>query len=297
MIESSNIKKCALEQGFDLVGITMPRQFEVNRRAIEQWIASGAADSVEYMQRYMDLRFNPANLMEGTRSVVVCAINYKSPLSLHQNHSTLPKIASYALNPDYHKVVRRTLRALLRALQQLHPSLQGRCCVDSAPLLEKQLAVEAGLGWIGRQSLLITPQFGSYIVLGVLLLDDVVDTYDTPLQGLECGSCHRCITHCPTAAILNNRMVDTRRCISALTIETDNTTCEDLHGWIFGCDQCQSCCPHNQKTPLATNPQIKPIFNPITKQEWHEMTPEEFTLRLAATPLKRGGLERILRNL
>ncbi len=296
MIEYIHIKESAIAAGFDLVGVTQPREFEFNRTMIEQWIASGAADSLSYMKRYMDIRFNPANLLEGTESVVVCAVNYKSSYSLGQSGSYNPKIASYALNRNYHKTVRKSLKMLLKELQRRDPKLTGRCCVDTAPLLEKQLAVEAGLGWIGRQSLLVTPQFGSYVHLGVLLLSDSVDSYNTPYQGVGCGNCQRCVESCPSKAILANQMIDSRLCISALTVECDSTGGQELNGWLFGCDECQSCCPYNQNTPLATNSQFLPIFCPPSLDEWQRMTPQEFSLKLGSTPLKRGGLERLQRN-
>ncbi len=286
----------ALSEGFDLVGLTMPRDFATNRIAFEGWIARGAAEPLEYMQRYMDVRFNPAHLMEGTRSAVVCAINYKQPLSTQQRDSAQPKIASYALCTDYHKVIRRSLRKLLRSLQQLYPHLEGRCCVDTAPLLEKQLAVEAGLGWIGRQSLLITPQFGSFVLLGVLLLSDEIDLYDSPLQGVGCGECRRCIEQCPAGAILENRMIDSRLCISSLTVEQDEVGDKKLHGWLFGCDECQIGCPYNRNTPMATNSAIAPIAAPPSTDEWLAMSPDEFATKLSPTPIKRAGLERLQRN-
>ncbi len=296
MVKKFDIERAARAAGFDLVGVTRPREFSLNRKYIEEWIESGAADSLSYMQRYMDVRFNPANLLENCGSVVVCAINYKNQYSLSQHQSQLPKIASYALSTDYHKVVRRQLKALLRELQIGTEGLEGRCCVDTAPLLEKQLAVEAGLGWIGRQSLLITPQYGSFVVLGVLLLNQKVDNYNDPYNGAECGECHACVKSCPVEAILPNRMVDSRRCISALTVECDSAEGNPLHGWVFGCDECQSCCPHNQKTPLGNNPALQPIFAPIVAAAWQQMSPEEFAAKLNATPMKRGGLERIVRN-
>ncbi len=293
MLKNSYIKEFATEVGFDLVGVTYPREFEQNRTHFEGWLASGRADTLGYMHKYMDVRFDPSKLLDGTKTVVVCAINYKNSFSLAQKDNSLPKIASYALNTDYHKVVRNSLKKLLKKLQATDPTLSGRCCTDTAPLLEKQLAVEAGLGWIGRQSLLVTPEFGTFVVLGVLLLSSEVDHFDSPFEGSGCGECNACVAHCPTAALSGDKMVDSRHCISALTIECDNPHGEDLHGWIFGCDECQRHCPHNRESPLATNPALKPIFAPITTQEWLKMSPEEFTQRLGTTPMKRGGLERL----
>ena len=128
-------------------------------------------------------------------------------------------------------------------------ALRGRAFVDTAPLAEKQLAVEAGLGWIGRQSLLVMPDLGSYVVLGELLLTDQTDRYDTPYAGSGCGACRRCVEHCPTGAIVSDRVVDTNRCIACHTIERQPAAEVTLDGWIFGCDACQSCCPYNRLSP------------------------------------------------
>ncbi len=297
MLSNSYIKESAIKVGFSLVGVTFPRDFDFNKKMIEDWIKRGEAEPLDYMQRYMDVRFNPENIFEGTRSIVVCALNYKNIFSLAPFQPHHPKIASYALNRDYHKVIRKQLKALINLLKQADPTIEGRCCVDTAPLLEKQLAHEAGLGWIGRQSLLITPQHGSYILLGVLLLNCEVDSFDSPLTTHGCGECHRCVENCPTQAITDRKMIDTRRCISAQTVECDSAEGKDLHGWAFGCDECQRCCPYNRNTPLSTNPDIQPIFAPISFDAWHAMSSEEFAEKLNATPIKRGGLDRLLRNI
>ncbi len=297
MLNYQHIKESAMGAGFDLVGICRPRDFAGNREWYGEWLGSGCAEPLSYMYKYMDVRFDPRELLGGARTAVVCALNYKNcyscPTTTDQG---APQIASYALARDYHKVVRRALKALLKALQADHPALEGRPCVDTAPLLEKQLAHEAGLGWIGRSSLLVTPQFGTYVVLGVLLLSHDADHYDSPYAGNGCGECHRCVSACPTAAIRPNRTLDARRCLSALTVECDTPAGAELSGWIFGCDECQRCCPHNRATPLASNEAIAPIVTPPTFEQWEVMTPEQFAARAASTPLKRGGLERLQRN-
>ncbi|MFI3279818.1 MAG: tRNA epoxyqueuosine(34) reductase QueG [Rikenellaceae bacterium] len=296
MLKSNIIKESATVAGFDLVGITFPREFDSNRTAYLKWLESGSAENIAYMQKYLDQRFNPANLLDNTRSIVVCALNYKNIYSINTNENREPKIASYALNRDYHKIIRKQLKELLKSLQSIDPSIKGRACVDTAPLLEKQLAVEAGLGWIGRQSLLITPQFGSFVHIGVLLLTTEVDAFDSPLEHVGCGECRRCIDACPNGAISETRTIDSRRCISALTVECENPEQQSLHDWIFGCDECQSICPYNRNTPLSRNPAIQPIFAPISAKKWRTMSSEEFTERLGSTPLKRGGLARLQRN-
>ena len=154
--------------------------------------------------------------------------------------------------------------------------------------------IEAGLGWIGRQSLLITPQYGSFVLLGVAIISEQCDSYDAPYTGVGCGNCRRCIDACPNCAIIE-RHIDTRRCISKATIERDNDALP-LHGWIFGCDECQSCCPYNAKAPLATNPHFAPIIDPLAI-DWQKMSEAEFTLHFATSPLSRTTPQRIRENI
>ncbi len=297
MLNSSAIKNISSKIGFDLCGITVPRDFGNNRKHYEEWLALGYGEPLEYMQKYLDVRFDPSMLLDGCKSVIVCAVNYKNINSLGSHKEDTPNIASYAFSVDYHKTIRRMLKSLLREIQATDPSVNGRCCVDTAPLLEKQLAYEAGLGWIGRQSLLITPQFGSFVCLGVLLLDKEVDTYNKPIQGISCGTCHKCVDACPNGAINNNRTIDTRLCISCRTIECEESNNTPLNGWIFGCDECQRCCPHNQSTPLYSNADFTPLFQPLNSDKWLQMEEVEFTKMVGRTAIKRSGLERIKSNI
>ncbi len=297
MVSATHIKSLSQEHGFDLCGVIPTSSSPLHRRYFESWLAHGYAGELEYMRRYQDVRFDPTCLMTGAQSVIVCAVNYKSDYSLSTGDSDTPRIASYALTRDYHKTIRKALKSLLRELQNLYPSLSGRCCVDTAPLLEKQLAIDAGLGWRGRNSLLITPEYGSFVLLGEIIIDSVVDSYDSPYGGDGCGECRRCVDSCPTSALTPDRTVDTRRCISAQTVECENTSDIPLNGWIFGCDECQQCCPHNRKTPLFSNPQFTPIATPLTVDEWQRLNDAEFSEIYGSTPLKRAGLPRIFRAL
>ena len=292
MLSSTYIKEAALIAGFNLCGVTSSDDFDTERAHFGEWLSAGMGDALPYMHQYLDVRFNPANIMEGCKTAVVCAVNYKNNFSISQCDSPLPKIASYALNEDYHRSIRRALKSLLRSLQSHYPTLNGRCCVDTAPLLEKHLAQRAGLGWIGRQSLLVTPQYGSFVLLGVLLLDDDVDIVDEQYKGVGCGTCRRCIEICPNSAINDNRTIDSRLCISAQTVECEHTQ-EPLNGWVFGCDECQSCCPYNKKSPLATSQMMTPIYIPPSREQWQGLTDEDFINIFNKTPLKRAGLARI----
>lgn len=295
MIDSAYIKKLVFEAGFDLCGITPARHFATNEGAFREWLERGFDSSLGYMRNYLDRRFDVRALVDGARSVVVCAVSYRSEISEGYDAECRTKIASYACNCDYHKSVKRMLTNVLRQLQERYPTLSARVFVDSAPLLEKQLAVEAGLGWIGRQSLLVTPEFGSFVLLGELVLCDEVDSYDTPYEGVDCGECHRCVDACPTGAIVEPMVINTSRCISCRTIESEADAATDLHGWIFGCDECQSCCPYNMRAHTHRNTAFNPIFSPLdlSPQEWMAMSEGEFADRFGTTPLKRSGLQRL----
>lgn len=298
MLSNQRIKKLAADEGFDLCGITPCKHLAENEMHFREWLKNGYGSSLDYLGRNLDKRFDARQLIEGAHTVVVCAVSYKNPLGEGYLSECRTKIASYACNRDYHDTIREMLGTLLSALQREYPGLTGRPFVDTAPLLEKQLAVEAGLGWIGRQSLLITPQYGSYVLLGELLLTLPADSYDTPFEGTRCGRCRNCLDSCPTQAIVAPKVIDTARCISCHTIERESAEKIDLDGWIFGCDRCQSSCPHNLKAPMHTHSRFDPLFDPlaIAPEEWLAMSEADFSHRFEPTPLMRSGLERIRRN-
>ena len=299
MVKSDYIKSLAEHIGFDLCGVTRCQNFDINERAYISWLERGYDSSLSYMRNHLDKRFDVGRLVEGAQTVVVCAVSYKSEISGGYAETDRCKIASYACNRDYHKTIKKMLQQLLKALQTEHPELQGRAFVDSAPLFEKQYAVEAGLGWIGRQSLLITPEHGSYVLLGELVLNTEVDIYDTPLQTVGCGECRRCMDACPNGAIIEPMTINTAHCISCHTIEAEPQTQLDLHGWIFGCDECQNICPYNRRATMHRNPSFDPLFDPrnISAEQWAAMSEEEFSTQFGTTPLKRSGLERIKKNI
>ena len=298
IVNAKHIKKIAFDAGVDLCGVVECRQFPTNRQAFDRWLDRGYDSTLAYMRNNIDMRFDVAQMVEGAQSVVVCAVSYKSEISGCYSPEDGCKIASYACNRDYHKSIKKILKQILRELQTLYPTLNGRAFVDSAPILEKQYAVEAGLGWLGRQSLLITPEYGSYVLLGELVLDCKVDVYDEPLKAVGCGECRRCMDACPAGAIVEPMTIDTARCISCQTIEKVGESTTSLNGWIFGCDECQNCCPYNKKAKSHSNSAFDPMFDPreITAEQWLTMTEEEFAEKFGSTPLKRSGLERIRAN-
>ena len=299
MLHLGHIKQLARDVGFDLCGIAQCRNLEDDRAFLEGWIEAGKASSLEYLKRNIYRRADASQLVEGAKSVVVCGVAYKNHISDGYPAGHKAKVASYACTTDYHLTIKQMLFELCNRLKEVEPTLSARCFVDSAPLFEKRYAVEAGLGWIGRQSLLVTPEYGTFVLLGEIVMTAECDHYDKPLVSVGCGECRRCVEACPNSAV-NERHIDTSRCISCATIERlgEGEQC-DLHGWIFGCDECQTVCPYNRKTSYFSNPKFAPIFSPnkMTPEEWLALSEEEFLGKFGETPLERATLLRIKSNL
>lgn len=299
MLNRLHIKQLAQEVGFDLCGVAQCVTLDSDRIFLEEWIGEGYASSLDYLKRNINCRADATALVNGAKSVVVCAVAYKNRVSEGYPADHKAKVASYALSTDYHTTIKQMLFELCARLKELAPSLSARCFVDSAPIFEKRYAVEAGLGWIGRQSLLVTPDYGTFVLLGEIVMTEECDGYDEPLVSVGCGECRRCVDACPNGAV-KERHIDTSRCISCATIEREGEgeRC-NLHGWIFGCDECQTVCPYNRKAPLAANPRFAPIFNPVemTSEEWLSLSKEGFAERFGGTPLERAGIERMQANI
>ena len=292
MISAELIKQAAREVGFDLCGVVPATPLLEAEGRFRRWLEAGNHSSLHYLERHLDKRFHPDRLVEGCRSVVVCAVAYRN--HFREAKGDTPKIASYALMTDYHQTIKQMLLTLAERLRAALPELRFRAFVDSAPLGEKSLAVKAGLGWQGRHSLLVTPQWGSSVLLGELLLSEEADCYDTPFEGERCGSCRACIEACPNGAIGEDRTVDTRRCIACRTIERGDQRI-DLEGWIFGCDRCQEVCPHNRPQGVGINPRFEPDIDPKAwpRERWLTLSEEEFQACFGHTPLMRAGLKHL----
>ena len=299
MFDLTQIKALAHEVGFDLCGVAQCRVLEQDRRFFEGWIEEGYAASLDYLKRNIACRADARMLVEGAKSVIVCAVSYKNRVSDGYPDGHRAKVASYACTTDYHTTIKTMLFELCKRLKALDADLSARCFVDSAPIFEKRYAVEAGLGWIGRQSLLVTPEYGSFVLLGEIVMTAECDKYDSPLKVVGCGECRRCVEACPNGAI-KERHIDTSRCIPCATIEREREGAElPLNGWIFGCDECQSVCPYNRKAPYAKNEKFAPVFNPLelSSQDWLSLSESEFAEKYSATPLSRAGLERICKSM
>ncbi|MCS7208987.1 MAG: tRNA epoxyqueuosine(34) reductase QueG, partial [Fimbriimonadales bacterium] len=293
------IKAYARALGFDLVGIA-PAQSPPHAQSFLLWLAQGYAGTMDYLERTAHLRVNPAELLPDARSAVVVGLNY-APSELPD---TDYRIARYALGDDYHLVLREKLETLLSAIQAVVPGVQGRVCVDSAPVLERDLALMAGLGWYGKNTCLINTLRGSYFFIGVLLLTLELE-YDSPAQG-GCGTCRLCLDACPTGALVAPYQLDARKCISYLTIELREAIPTayraSIGEWLFGCDICQEVCPFNrprEHQPLRARPTTEPRLQsrPLPKlAEILQMSEAEFTERFRGSAIKRAKWRGLVRN-
>jgi len=313
------IKQAAKTLGFHNVGIVAVRdienhpQWQTAQANYEAWLGQGYHAGMAWMTRYTELRLEPWRILEGTQSIVCVAISYKHP---HNESSAVTdlKVAEYAWGKDYHRVIRKRLQKLLDLIQQWCPGVEGRPLTDSAPALEKPLAQLAGLGWQGKNTLLIHPTLGSTFFLGELLLTLPLQS-DAPFATNHCGTCTKCLDACPTQAFPQPGVLDSNRCIAYWTIETEPedvfpaAIAENMNGWVFGCDICQQVCPFNKKQPRLFNKgsQMMPItpepaFLPRPwiqspdATQWKALDEATFNRWFQANPIQRTGLAGLHRN-
>ncbi len=296
------IKEKALALGFDAFGVARARPLSDYAPRLNAWLERGGHAGMEYMQRNIAMRLNPDLLMEGTRSVVVVAMNYH-PQAV-QNPECKYRVATYAYGKDYHYVIKEKLHLLLSHMMELVPGTSGRCFTDSAPVMERAWAVEAGLGWTGKNACLILPQKGSYFFLGEILTNLELEP-DNPFRKSHCGNCRLCVDACPGGAIRGDGSIDSARCLSYLTIEEkkplDSRQKALLSGWVFGCDVCQMVCPHNRfATP--TREDAFRILEPLGSwdtHQWQNMDKTGFKKAFirSGSPLARVRYEKLKDNM
>jgi len=293
---SQLIKNKSIELGFDACGISRAQKLERDGERLDDWLGKGYHGTMGYMANYFDKRVNPAELVEGAKSVVTVLLNYHT--NLKQEDPEAPVISDYALGKDYHHVLKERLSKLLTFIQTELTPCEGRYFTDSAPLLEKALAREAGLGWIGKHSLLIHPRMGSFLFIGELVLD-IELAYDEPFGNSLCGSCTRCMDSCPTGAILSPMVLDANRCISYLTIETKEeipqTLAENLSNRLIGCDICQQVCPWNGKAKQHSITEFdpKPELLKMTREEWKNLDKPTYKRLFKGAAVERAGYKRL----
>jgi epoxyqueuosine reductase len=298
---AKRLKEQAHSLGFELVGIA-PAVAAPGAESLGQWLAQGFAGEMHYMTKRETARQHPQSILPDVRSVVMVAMNYRLPVRCDAQPSALTgRISCYAQGDDYHEVMWSRLNELLAWLQQEEAGCRGRAVVDTAPLLERDFARLAGLGWFGKNTMLLHKRLGSYFFLGALLLNLPLPA-DAPFETAHCGTCTACLDACPTQAFVGPGQLDARRCISYLTIELRRPIPEGLRpsmgDWIFGCDVCQEVCPWNRKAPLA-NPAALAARDDLDAPDLLELvrlSPDEFRRRFRGTALTRARRRGLLRN-
>jgi epoxyqueuosine reductase len=301
---SQDIKHKTIELGFDLVGITDASPIDAEQAAFfHRWLKLGFAGQMAYMHRNLPIRLNPASLLENAQSVIVVGLNYTPPKHKPEPPVAEPagRIASYAQYEDYHLFIKERLYELADLIKSLAGSgVKSKICVDSVPLAERALAVRAGLGFIGKNHMLINPKLGCRIFLGEIITDLKLPP-DKPVAG-DCAGCRKCLDACPTGALRPDGQFDAGLCINYLTIEYKGQIppelAEKIGDRLFGCEECIAVCPYQRNAPACTNKQFKFYRDRerIDLQEVLNMDAEAFETKFAESPIKRLGLEALKRN-
>lgn len=293
------IKAEAKRLGFMYCGISKAEFLEEEAPRLENWLNQNMQGRMSYMENYFDKRLDPTKLVEGAKSVISLLLNYYP--SQTQKDKEAPKLSRYAYGADYHFVIKEKLKEFLFFIRENIGDINGRIFVDSAPILERAWAKKSGLGWVGKNTNLITKENGSFFFIAELIIDLELE-YDGPIKDY-CGSCTKCIEACPTAAIVEPYKVDGSKCISYFTIELKENIPDEYAGkfenWVFGCDICQDVCPWNR----FSKPHAEPDFNPkeglldMNKKEWEEITEEIFNQLFKNSAVKRTTYKGLKRNL
>ncbi len=305
------MKETAKLLGFDYCGISKADFLEEEAPRLENWLKTQKNGEMQYMENYFDKRLDPRLLVEGSKSVVSLLLNYFPKKDIfskknnqeneeQNNQENNYKISKYAYGEDYHEVIKEKLKTFLEILREKIGEINGRCFVDSAPVMDKAWAKKSGLGWLGKHSNLINRKMGSFFFIAELILDIELE-YDSPI-GDYCGTCTKCIDACPTDAIVSPYVVDGSKCISYFTIELKKEIPNEMHGkfadWAFGCDICQDVCPWNRFAYPHNTPNFAPNeWQEWQKNDWHELTEEVFNKVFKKSPLKRTKFAGMKRNI
>lgn len=293
------VRSHAASLGFSFCGIAEAAFLEEEAPRLETWLNKGYQGTMSYLENYFDKRLDPRLLVPGAKSVITLGYNYFPEKDLANNGKL--KIAKYAYGEDYHFVVKDKLKELLAILQSSIGEIDGRAFVDSAPVMERAWAQRSGTGWIGKNSLLLNKQMGSFFFLAELIVDLPLE-YDTPIKDY-CGTCTACMDACPTNAIPEPYVVDGSKCISYFTIELKEAIPNEVKGkfenWIFGCDICQDVCPWNRFSKPHQEKRFEPSeeLKNISKGDWQEITEEVFQQVFKNSALKRTKFQGLQRNI
>ncbi len=293
------IKEQAHKLGFDGCGIAKVERLKKNEAFLKEWLQKGLHAAMRYMENHFDKRVDPSELVPGAKSVVSVILNYYP--KEEQRDKKAPVVAKYAYGKDYHYVIKDKLKELFSYINSEISECSGRYFTDSAPVLDRAWAERAGLGWIGKNTNLIVPYKGSYFFIGELIVDLELE-YDTPVKDM-CGSCTKCISACPTNALVVPYLLDSNRCISYQTIENKEGIPESFKGKfedrVFGCDICQDVCPWNRYAKPTKEEAFNPseLFLDLNRNDWYSLDEETFNTIFKKSPLKRAKFKGIKRNL
>ena len=301
MLSSSEIKKKALGLGFCKIGIVPAEPLNAEGERFFEFLDRGYNGEMAWLNREPEKRTDPKLIFPGAKSVVVVAMNYFTPHE-HDDVADKGKISRYAWGDDYHDVMRERLKALLEWIKVQNSDVEGKVCVDTTPVLEKAWAVRAGIGWLGKHSNVITTDHGSWVFLGEIILNIYLE-YDVDVVLDHCGSCTACLDECPTQAIVEPYVVDSRKCISYATIELREESLPDeiasnLNGWLYGCDICQDVCPWNRFEKPTSEPSFEPRNGEteLSLRGLSEMSHEDYVIRFRGSAMKRTKLSGLKRN-
>ena len=293
------IKAKARELGFQSCGIAKAEFLEDIAPKLEEWLATHQHGQMAYMANHFDKRLDPTLLVPGAKSVISLTYNYYPKKDLISNGSY--KLAKYTYGEDYHFILKDKLKELFSAIEKKAGAIEGRVFVDSAPVMERQWAARSGLGWLGKNTLLLNKQKGSFFFLAEIILDLELE-YDSPTTN-HCGTCTRCIDACPTEAISPEGVVNASQCISYFTIELKDELPPEVKGkfedWMFGCDICQDVCPWNRFSVAHSEPLFEPHpeLAHMTKGDWQELTEEVFGKLFKKSAVKRTKFTGLKRNI
>jgi len=293
------IKSKAHELGFSFCGIAKAEYLQDEAPRLEEWLRKNYQGKMSYLENHFDKRLDPRLLVPGAKSVISLIYNYFPEKDLSRTSEL--KVSKYAYGEDYHYVVKDKLLLLMQHVQQEIGEVSGRAFVDSAPVLERAWAKKSGIGWVGKNSLLLNREMGSFFFLAEVIIDLELE-YDSPIKDY-CGSCTACMDACPTDAITEPYVVDGSKCISYFTIELKDEIPAEVHGkfnnWIFGCDICQDVCPWNSFSKHHNEERFKPSeeLEGMTKQQWMEITEEVFKKIFSNSAVQRTKYSGIKRNI
>lgn len=300
MIFSDTIRHKAIQAGFSYCGFSRSGFLEAEAPLLEQWLKNGFQGQMSYLERNFDKRLDPNLLVPGAKTIISLIYNYYP--SETQRDTEAPKLAKYAYGGDYHSVIRTKLMHLVQELKREYGDFQARVFTDSAPIMERTWAQKSGLGWIGKNTLLINKQMGSFFFLAEIIIDIEADKYDMPVTD-HCGTCTACLDACPTNALFAPQQMDASKCISYLTIELKDQIPASFQGkmdnWMFGCDICQDVCPWNRHAKPHQEPAFAPPQELLTmgKREWIEIREESFEKLFKNSAVKRTTFQRLQRNI